>query len=181
MGIIDILIVVFAVFFFVKGYRQGLIFSFFKVLAYLLGIIIAMNFSALLSAQLFKEPDGIVARIFPLLSYGILFFAVVMLVNLLGKWIQKTFSIPIVGTINRLAGGILYLGIFAFIASTFVWLGNKMEMLNDDTVNNTSLVTFVAPIAPLVFDNIGVVLPFIKNTYSDMNHFFEQLSGKIEK
>ena len=180
MGILEIIILVFAGFFFFKGYRQGLIFSFFKVLAYFLGIIIAMNFSSLLSSHLFNEPDSMLARIFPLLSYGILFFAVVMLVNLLGKWIQNTFSIPLIGTANRIAGGLLYTLVFGFIASTFLWIGSKMGMLHQHPNTTSVIIKYTEPIAPFVFENVGVVLPFVKNAFNDLNNFFDQLKTQVQ-
>lgn len=176
MNVLDIILLIFAGFFFIKGMMQGLIFSFFKFLAYILGIIISMNFASVLSAQLFTDQTGLFAAVFPLISYAVLFMLVVWLVHLLGKWIQKSFSLPIVGTVNRIAGGILYLIIFVFMASTFLWLLDKVQVLQPSTQRESLLFARIYPIAPWIFAHFGVILPFIKDTFTDLNHFFENLS-----
>lgn len=159
-----------------KGYRTGLILSIVKVLALILGVLIAMHFSSWLSTQLFQAQDGGFARIFPMLSYIILFTIVVWGTKLLGKFVQKAISIPIAGTLNRLSGAVLYTAIFLFIASTFLWLGAHMSFWNPDAIENSIAMTYLQPLAPWVFDHAGVILPFAKDTFQQLNDFFYQLS-----
>lgn len=180
MPIFDIIILLFAVFYFFKGYRTGFILSIVKVIALLLGVLIAIHFSGWLSKQLFQESEGWLARFFPMISYLILFTLVVWGSKLLGSFIQKAISIPIAGTLNRLMGGIIYVLIFAIIASSFIWLGSHMGIWNPATSESTMTFKYIQPIAPKVFENIGVILPFAKDTFQQLNDFFSNLSQSID-
>lgn len=179
MNVLDILILVFLAFFFFKGMLQGFLFSFFKFLAYILGIIVAINFSALLSKALFTEQAGMMGLFFPILSYVILFCIVVWAVHLLGKFISKRFSLPVLGTINRIAGGILYLGVACFAISAFLWMLGRMNVLSETSRASSFLFAWIEPVAPLVFDSVGVIFPFLQHTFDQLNGFFKDLATQL--
>lgn len=179
MNVLDILILVFLVFFFLKGMLQGFLFSLFKFMAYVLGIIIAINFSTLLTKALFSEQAGMLGLFFPILSYGILFCVVVWSVHLFGKFISRRFSVPVLGTINRLAGGILYLFVACFAISAFLWMLGRMEVLSESSRTSSLLFMWIEPIAPWVFDSIGIIFPFLQQTFDQLNGFFRDLAIEL--
>lgn len=179
MTILDILFLIFAVIFFIRGYSKGFILAIVKLLSYVLGIVVALNFSSWLSAKLFQNGDGIIAKVFPMISYAILFIATVILVNFIGRRVQKMFSIPVVGQLNKIMGGVIYALIFTFIASTFIWLSAKVGIINTESQSDSKTYAYIEPVAPVVFENIGVVLPFAKDTFNRLDHFFAGLSNKI--
>lgn len=179
MTILDILFLIFLVIFFIRGYSRGFILAIVKLFSYLLGVVVALNFSTWLSAKLFENGDSMLAKIFPLFSYVILFIATVILVNFIGKKIQKAFSIPVVGTLNKLMGGIVYALIFTFVASTFIYLSAKVGIINEESQTESKTFAYIEPVAPIVFANIGYVLPFSKDTFDKLNGFFANLSNKV--
>lgn len=174
---LDIIFLIFAVFYCYKGYRIGFILAVCKLLAYMLGIIVAMQFSASLSAYLFTDSSSLFGRLFPLLSYIILFSATVFAVHLLGMAIQKALDLPIIGWANRLLGAAVYLLLISLIASTFIWLGEQAGLLNDDIATTSICYTYIRPLAPYAFQYIGVVVPFVKDIFGNLQTFFHSLSG----
>lgn len=114
------------------------------------------------------------------MSYALLFLLVVWSVHLLGKWLTKAFSISILGVANKIAGAVLYLLVYLFVASSFVWLIDKMNILNPETKAASFSFYFLEPIAPLVFEKIGVLLPVFKDAFEDLNVFFKSISSQIE-
>lgn len=180
MNFLDLIILIFAALFFFKGWSQGLIVAAFKVLAYVLGILISMNFASFVSKQLFTESSSILSSFFPLISYAILFLLVVWLVHLLGKWLSKAFSISILGIANKMAGAVLYVLVYLFVASSFVWLIDKMNVLNPETKTASFSFYFLQPIAPFVFEKAGALLPIFKDAFEDLNVFFKSISTQME-
>lgn len=176
MNFLDIVILVFAAIYFFKGWKQGLIASVFKVIAYVLGILISMNFSSFVTQKLFSDNSGLIANAFPLISYLLLFSTVVGVVHLIGRWVSRAFSFSVLGLANKLSGAVLYLLVFVFIASTFIWIFSKMQAFNLETQANSLLFLKIQPIAPWVFENIGAVFPFFKDAFNDLNQFFNTLS-----
>lgn len=176
MNVLDILILIFVVFFFIKGMLQGLLFSLIKFFAYILGIVVAVNFSAWLSRYLFSDSGGVGAMLFPLLSYVIIFVIVVWAVHLLGKWLGRKISVVGLSGINRLAGGVLYMLIASMAISVVLWMLNRMDVLNPQTKAESLLFYRLEPLVPIVFDAVGALLPFLKNTFDSLNHFFKNLA-----
>lgn len=172
---LDIIFLIFAALYFYKGYKIGFILAVFKLFAYMLGIIIAMQFSATLSAYLFTDSDSLFGRLFPLLSYIILFSATVYAVNMLGRVVQKAFNLPILGLANRLLGGVVYLLLICLIASTFIWLAEKAQLLNADVATTSLTYGYIQPLAPYAFQYIGVIVPFVKDIFGDLRSFFQTL------
>ena len=85
---IDVIGIILAILFFVKGYSKGLIVALCSVIALLLGVVCAVSFSAKLA--LYLQDKGWASGAWaPLISYVVLFFAVLWGVRLLAKLIDN--------------------------------------------------------------------------------------------
>lgn len=176
--ILDIIGVTLLVAFFIQGYRKGIIVALFSLLAIVLGIICALKLSQKLAGYLFAT-GWVTSAWGQLISYILLFIGVAWLVRLGGKYIQKSFEAVMLGLPNRIIGGVLYAFIAAFIWSSCLWLGNQAHMLTPETIAASKTYERFVPIAPWVFEHIGAVLPFAKNVFSDLQHFFNGVNQHL--
>lgn len=167
-----------AVFLF-KGYRKGIVFAICSFLGILLGVMGALKLSGVVALHLFKDSNGAMAKWAPTLTYLILFILIVWLVRMVGSIVEKSMKTLMLGWFNKLAGALVYGLMIAFIWSSFLWLGSKVSLLNDDTLASSVTAPYILPLAPKMIDGIGAVLPFAKSIFGDIGGFYDSLNDKL--
>lgn len=174
---LDIVGISLIILFFIRGYMKGFIVAAFSVLAILLGIICSLKLSEKLATYLL-EKDIISSGWAPVLSYIILFIAVILLVNLVAKAIEKSLQAVMLGWANRALGGLLYAFLAAVLWSSLLWLGNKMHLIKPETIAVSKTYTYLEPVAPWFFDKVGVLWPMAKDVFGNLDEFFSDVNPK---
>lgn len=163
--------------FFFRGYTRGLIVATFSVLAILLGLLCALKLSQSFGAWLL-EKGYTTSGWAPLLSYLLLFTGVVLLVRLIARMLQSAMEKVMLGTVNKIAGGILYAFLGAVVWSSILWLGGKMNMFSPELIASSKTYGWLSQLAPWFFGFAGHLLPFAKNVFEQLSHFFDTVNRK---
>ena len=174
---IDVIGIILLILFFIRGYYRGFIVAAFSVLAILLGVLCALKLSQSLAAWLLAK-GYVTSGWVQVVSYVLLFVAVVLVVHLIAKLLQKAVEGLMLGIINRLAGALLYLFLGAILWSSFLWIGGRMNIIGPETINASKTYPFFSKLAPWFFDLAGRLLPFVKDTFIKLEHFFDAVNQK---
>jgi len=158
--------------FFIRGYMRGLIVAAFSVMAILLGILCALKLSQSLATWML-EKGYTTSGWAPVLSYILLFTIVVLAVRLLARMIQKAAEGMMLGTVNKLAGGLLYAFLAAVLWSSFLWIGAHLGVFSPELITSSKTYPFLSNLAPGFFGFAGHLLPFAKDVFEKLGHFFE--------
>lgn len=146
----------------IVGFRKGLIKELASLAALVLGIYLAVMFSDMVAGWMIKYVDISHRWIF-IIAFILTFVAVVLLVSLLGRALDKIASLAMLGLINRFLG--LLFGILkgAFIMSVFILLfnmiDNKEHILKAEVKNMSLLYRPVEAVAPFVLETITSLTP----------------------
>lgn len=158
-----------------KGYNKGLIVALFSVAGFVIGLAAALKLSAVV-AQYMASSIGSNGKWMPLLAFGLIMFAVMLLVRMLAAFVQKTFEFAMLGWINRLGGIALYILLYSIVFSVLLFYARQLHIINDDTAMASSMVyPYLKPLGPTVIEYLGVVIPWFKNVFADLKDFF----GKV--
>ncbi len=163
--------------FFIRGYTRGLIVAAFSVIAILLGVLCALKLSQSFAAWLLLK-GYMTSAWAPMLSYIILFVGVVLVVRLIAKMLQKAVEGMMLGTVNKLAGGLLYAFLGAVLWSSILWIGSRMNMFSPELIASSKTYTWLSGLAPWFFGFAGNLLPFAKDVFANLQHFFDQINKK---
>ncbi len=164
--------------FFIRGYMKGIIMAVFSVLALLCGMVISLKLSQSFATWLLAK--GIITNGWALLiSYLILFIGVVILVRFLAKLIQKVVEKLMLGIVNKIAGGLLYGLLAALFWSSLLWIGTKMHIISPQTIASSKTYSWLSLMAPAFFNMAGNLLPVVKDTFSNLEHFFTTINQKL--
>ncbi|MGC4058741.1 MAG: CvpA family protein [Chitinophagaceae bacterium] len=175
---IDVIGIILAILFFIKGYSKGLIVALCSVIALLLGVVCAVSFSAKLA--LYLQDKGWASGAWaPLISYVVLFFAVLWGVRLLAKLIDNLGNTLLLGWANKLAGGLLYLGAVWIIYSSALWMCNRAHLIGAETMTTSRTYCFIEPAAPWFFSRVGRILPFAQHAFDNLHQFFDGVNQKL--
>jgi membrane protein required for colicin V production len=173
---IDIVFAILMVMAAIKGYQKGLIVAVFSVLAYIVGLAAALKLSVVVAGYL-DAGTNINSKWLPIISFAIVFFAVVIVVNLLAKWVQKTFEMAYLGWVNRILGVAIYALLYSIIYSVVLFYTEKINVLAPETIKSSVVLPWIKPIGPAVIDSLGKVIPLFKDMFEELTQFFEKLAG----
>ncbi len=177
---IDIIFVILVIVAFVKGWRKGLIIALFSVIAFVIGIAAAMKLSVVV-AEYLKDSVQVSARWLPFLSFIIVFVAVVLLIRWGALLLETAVDITLLGWINRLAGSILYLLLYAIAFSIVLFFMQKVHMIQEETVAKSVFYPYIKPLGPLTMDTFGKLVPVFKDMFTRLESFFDHLAQNAKQ
>ncbi|MGI8583767.1 MAG: CvpA family protein [Chitinophagaceae bacterium] len=175
--IIDIAFVLVMILAIFKGFRKGLILGIFSLLAFIIGLAAALKLSVIVAAYL-KDSAGSLSKWLPVISFMLVFIAVVLLVGLLARLIKKTMQFAMLGWLDSLGGIILYVAIYTIIFSVFLFFASRLFLIEPSTIQDSKIYPYVAPWGPKVIDNLGKIIPIFKDMFSQLQDFFGSLAKK---
>jgi len=139
-----------------------------------LGIVVSLKLSQSLASWML-EKGFTTSGWAPVLAYVILFVGIVIVVNLIARMLQKAIEGMMLGIFNRIAGGLLYLAVGILIWSTLVWMASKINIISPELVATSKTYIFFVSAAPWFFGILGQMLPFIKDTFTGLQQFFDKI------
>lgn len=177
---IDIIFALFMLVAILKGYQKGLIIALFSIIAFVIGLAAALKLSAAVAVHL-QHNITVSSKWLPIISFVLVFFIVAFLINLGGKLIEKTFEMAMLGWVNRLGGVFLYIMSYTIIFSVFLFYTDKIKVFDKSAIATSQTYPIVAPLGPKVINGFGKLIPLFKDTFSQLELFFETVSGKIQE
>jgi membrane protein required for colicin V production len=98
--------------------------------------------------------------------------------NLLGKIIEKSAELILLGWFNKLSGIMLYLLIYGIFYSMILYYLNQMNVLSIKQINASFFYNKLVPIAPMVINQVGNLVPVFKNMVVQLEEYFKSVSNK---
>ncbi len=176
--LIDFLFGVMMVFAIIKGYSKGLILALFSIIAFIIGLAAALKLSAVVAAY-FSDSVHVSTRWLPFIAFILIFLAVILLVRLGAKLIEKVFQVAMLGWLNRLGGIVFYMALYIIILSIFLFYAITLQVLKPEAIASSLTYEFIQPWGPKVMDNIGKVIPVFKDMFTALGDFFNSATNKI--
>ncbi len=158
MGVLDIVIIVFILFFGIRGIANGLI----NQVISILGIILAILFSYMLYEPLFKlmHALGLGKQGSSIGAYILGFIIIYVIVIILGNLIHNTLIYIHLGWVNKGLG--FFFGILqgAVIASVILWiivsiLPKDIKLVKDIKSSQTAQITL--KVVPYLYDRVSSI------------------------
>jgi membrane protein required for colicin V production len=177
IDIIFLILLVIAIF---KGMRRGLIVAVFSMLALVAGLAAAMKLSVIFADYL-HDSISISAKWLPILSFVLVFLAVVLLVRWVAAMLERLIDIAWLGWINKLGAVILYAALYTAIFSVLLFYGIKSGFISSHSVSSSQTYAFIRPWGPWLMDGLGRFIPWFKDMFTELEAFFNRLSEHLPK
>lgn len=175
--VLDVISILVLLAFFMNGYSKGLIVAVFSVVSILLGVICAMKLSHEFATWLLEK--GYVSSGWAQgVAYLVLFIGVVIIVRLLARIIERAVENMMLGMLNNLIGAVLYTFMGAVIWSSLLWIGTRLHIITGRVISESHTYGFLSQIAPWFFSQVGKVLPFARDTFEGLEHYFNSINSK---
>lgn len=169
--IIDIIALIMLIFAVIKGLRRGLIIAVFSILAFIAGIAAAMKLSVVVAGYL-KDSVNVSAKWLPVLSFIVVFAAVVLLVRLIAKLLEKSVEMVMMGWANKIGGILLYIVLYLFLLSVLLFFAQQVHLFSETTLEQSVTWPVIQPLGPWVIDGFGKLIPVFKDMFTELSNFF---------
>ncbi len=160
-----------------KGIKKGFIQSIFSFATFFIGFFVATKFAATVAVYL-SQHQWLNHKWIPFLSFILVLALVFVLMNLLGKILEKSAELIMLGWFNKLTGVLMYLLMYGLFYSMILYYLNQLNVLSDKQINASFFYNKLAPIAPMVLNHVGKLIPVFKNMGIQMEEYFKQGSNK---
>lgn len=175
IDILFLLVIALSIF---KGYNKGLVVAVFTFISTILGLIIAIKFSSVV-ANWMQNSTEVSAFWLPFLSFTLVMVAVVLIVRIAAKIIDKIIDLVLLGWLNKLGGILFFACIYISILSVVLFYFEKMYIIDQETIKASFFYFFIKPWALNIVSGFGYILPFFKNVILQLENFYKQNTFKI--
>lgn len=175
---LDLIGILLLTFYFFRGWRKGIVVALCSMAGIVLGMLAALKLSGSFAAWLMAH-GWVTSAWAQIVSYIILFIGVLWLVRLLAKAVEGALRAAMLGFFNSFAGAVLYVFIGAFIWSCMLWIGSRARIIGPEAIAASHTYAYFEPLAPWVFAHAGAVLPFAKDVFSELEHFFDGVNNHL--
>jgi membrane protein required for colicin V production len=160
---------------FYNGYSKGILYSVLSLVAIILGIILAMNFSTAASIWLHNS-FNIPAVIMPVLSFLLIIIAVVGAVKLVAYVVEKFLKAIMLNFVNKLAGGLLWSFIAVLLFSVLVFFVAKAGFLTDNLILSSQSYSYIKPLGPKSLELLQATIPLLKESFNLLNDTVREIA-----
>ena len=175
---IDIIFAILMLMAVIKGIHKGLVVAVFSIIAYIIGLAAALKLSAVVAVYL-QHNINLNTKWLPFISFVLVFLLVAMLVNWSGKLIEKSFEMVFLGWANKAGGVLVYILLYSIIYSVFLFYAEKIKLISAESIGKSMVYPYLRPWAPAVVDTFSKIIPWFKDSFTQLENFFEGVANKI--
>jgi membrane protein required for colicin V production len=169
LNIIDIIILVPLVLGAIGGFRKGFILEIASLLALILAVIGGFHFLHW-GISVLTNNFQLSGKFLPFLAFLLIFVAIVLFVNAVGRILKKIVQMAFLGGVDRIAGAALGALKFVFFFSLIVWVFAVFGIeLPQHLQQGSILFPYVVSIAPATVELFGFVIPATSDLLDDIS------------
>lgn len=172
--IIDIICGILILLAFFNGYKKGIIDAVLSIFAIVLGIIIALNFSTIVTSWLI-ENFNLPTFILPALSFILVIIVVILALKLVANLAEKILKTVMLNFVNKLAGGIVWSLLATVILSLLLFFVNKTGIFTESLISESFALKTLLPLAPTFLELISALIPKMKESFLQLNQQVQDL------
>ncbi len=173
MNTLDIILLVVLLFAAYKGFNRGFLLEIIAILAFVLAVLGAFKLLHW-GMALLSESFNIHGEILPYLAFLLIFMGIIILVNILGKFLKKIVDMTLLGPVDSIAGAVVSMLKWAFGLSVIFWLSSSFGFTFPESWTGHSLLyPFLLTFAPQIVDLLSGVLPFTDDLFQMIRELLE--------
>ena len=154
MNILDIILLICFVPAVIQGFRKGFISQVIAIISIIAGVWLSVQFASPVTTWLAQYIQG-TEQVLKVVSFALIFIAVIAGLALLGKLIEGTMKLIMLGWLNRLLGVIFSLVkaglIVGLVIMAFCSLNNTFQFVSEEVLNQSVLFPPLKNMAYTVF------------------------------
>lgn len=162
----------------VQGWRKGLIIGLFSMVCGLIGLAAAVKLSSVLATHM-KADLHMSSRWLPVISFILIFVLVILLIQWIGRLLEKLIKLVLLNWLNKLGGILLFIIFYISIYSILLFYGAKTPFISKQAVSDSHFYSLIAPFGPAVIRFITGFIPYGQDMFTALEVFFDKMAKNI--
>lgn len=155
-----------------NGFTKGVVSSLLSFIAIFLGILIAMNFSAV-AARFMSDVLNVPPVVMPIFSFVIVLIVVVLCIKLVALILEKMLKKVKLNGLNKFSGAVLWAALASIIFGVAIWLIAQTGVFTENFKAQSFTFKYVVPLGPAAIDYIGSILPFFTEAFAKLKEIIQ--------
>jgi len=169
MNVLDLIFILPLLYGAYSGYQKGLFIEIIGFVAFIVAVVIGFKFLSFgmnMIAPVIGE--SLANRFLPYLSFTVIFFPTIFLINKMGWMLRRALRFTILGTIDGFAGALVGVFTWLFGISTFLWLLSSIDINIPKKLTDESFsYPVMKKVTPTVISKVSEWIPTGGNMIKD--------------
>jgi len=169
MNVLDLIFILPLLYGAYSGYQKGLFIEIIGFVAFIVAVVIGFKFLSFgmnMIAPVIGE--SLANRFLPYLSFTVIFFPTIFLINKMGWMLRRALRFTILGTIDGFAGALVGVFTWLFGISTFLWILSSIDIKIPKKLADESFAyPVMKKVAPTVISKVSDWIPTGGNMIKD--------------
>jgi membrane protein required for colicin V production len=171
--VIDIVFLLLALLAVYKGWTKGFIMAIFVFISYFVALGLALYFSGYVEGYI-RSKSSTDSPWYSFLSFVLVLIGGIVAVRILGKIMERSAQVMMLGLFNRVMGMVLFgLIYFGFLAVILVYL-DRFGLVGDASAKESRTHSFLMASGRWLVDQFADWMPVIKNLFNDAKEIIKQ-------
>lgn len=173
--VVDLFLLLFLIMGIYKGWTKGFIMAIASFISFFAALALALQFSGWVEGYLKKQSESD-SEWLAFLAFLLVLIGAIIAIRFLGKIIEKSVELVMLGLVNRLAGIGLYLFIYLSLFAVVLVYLKQFGLVGNDTAIHSKSYVYLIDFGGWVIDFFAEWLPAVKNLFNDTKEFIQQKS-----
>ena len=152
-----------------KGYSNGFIVELFSLLAFFIGLFLALELTIPVSLRFFGENSYF--EVIAIVVFIGLFILLSYLIRVTAKMIKKAVDITPFGTLDNLVGAIAGAFKAALVISIILWVASSVGIdFQKSYAEGSVILPYIGAVGPAVFEAFGYLIPLFDDLIDTMDN-----------
>ena len=165
--IIDILLLILLALAIYKGWTKGFIRAIFVFVSYFVALALAFHFSGTVEGYI-RTHSSSDSKWFSFLSFILVMIAGIIAVRLVGKLIEKSAELMLLGLVNRFLGILVMCNIYITFFAVILVYCSRFSLLGDGHAIDSKSFSYLMRYGHWLVSHFSEWLPALKNLFNDI-------------
>jgi membrane protein required for colicin V production len=166
--VIDIILLILLVLAIYKGWTKGFIMAVFVFVSYFVALALAFHFSGTVEGYI-RTHSSNDSKWFSFLSFILVMIAGIIAVRLVGKLIEKSAELMLLGLVNRFLGILVMCCIYITFFAVILVYCSRFGLLGDGQAIESKSFSYLIKYGQWLVSQFSEWLPALKNLFNDIS------------
>ena len=171
--LIDILLLILLALAVYKGWTKGFIMAVFVFISYFVALALAFHFSGSVEGYI-RTHSSSNSKWFSFLSFILVMIAGIIAVRLVGKLIEKSAELLMLGFLNRLMGILVMALIYATFFAVILVYCKRFNIISEGNSSDSRTFTYLINYGQWLVEQFSDWLPALKNLFNETRGMIKQ-------
>ena len=171
--LIDILLLILLALAVYKGWTKGFIMAVFVFISYFVALALAFHFSGSVEGYI-RTHSSSNSKWFSFLSFILVMIAGIIAVRLVGKLIEKSAELLMLGFFNRLMGIMVMALIYATFFAVILVYCKRFNIISEGNSSDSRTFTYLINYGQWLVEQFSDWLPALKNLFNETRGMIKQ-------